>query len=269
MKKTLFIAISLLGGITASAETVILDVTNNETTSYEASTQIISLGDKENSSTPSSIRSASFTLNGATVTATVETGYGSARNYLSSSDAWTNGLPDGISERFGLSEADLTAITSTGVVTTGNSDSYPGKITLTLSGLSAGIYNLSGLSALITGNSTITSWHLSLNSVTVADAAVESYSYDATAGTWGDAGTQTTFSGSESGTVSAQYVSFNNINVTEDNSTRTMLIDGNVTPGTQKGFPFAAISSVSVPKSTTATLGLLALGAMSLRRRGA
>lgn len=87
MKKTLFIAISLLGGITASAETVILDVTNNATTSYDSPTQIISLGDKENSSTPDSIRSASFTLNGATVTATFETGYGSARNYLSSSNA--------------------------------------------------------------------------------------------------------------------------------------------------------------------------------------
>ncbi len=269
MKKTLFIAISLLCGSVATAfgETVILNITNDTTSSYTSTSQIISLGDKENGSTPGAIKSASFSLNGATVTATFETGYGVARNYLSSADEWTNGLPNGITDHFGLTESDTSTITRSGVITTGSNSDYPGKITLTLSGLSAGSYDLSGLSALVNGNSSITSWHLSLNSISVTDATVASYSYDATTGSWTNTGTQTSFLGSENGSASAQYVSFNNINVTEENSTLVLHIDGNITPGTQKGFQFAAITSTTVPEPSTAVLSLLALGALSLRHR--
>lgn len=267
MKKTLFIAISLLCefSVSSSAETVILNVTNDATTSYTAS-NIISLGDKEGS-TPDSLKSATFTLNGASVTATFETGYGSARAYLSSSDAWSHGLPSDISSSLSLTEADCNALLGSGVSTTGNSATYPGKITLTLSGLSAGTYDLSGLSAMINGNTATTSWHLTLNSSTVTDATVASYSYDAATGAWSDSGTETTFSGTSSGTASAQYVSFNNINVTSDNSTLVLQIDGNITPGNQKGFQFATISATAAPEPATAALGLLALGVFSLRRR--
>ena len=180
---------------------------------------------------------------------------------------WSNGLPVDL----GISNNDVSTLTSSAAYITGSGSSYPGVITLTISGLSKGTYSLSALAAKGTGDTSPITMNL-----TVAGSAWDAATYTNNASyytysnnAWSEAASgQPSFSAVANNKPSAAFATFNNITITEDNSTLILSLTGNpVASGSQNLKALQFVSLTTIPEPATATLSLLALAGLAARRR--
>jgi len=259
MKHLTLIASLLAAGTTfASAETVIFDVTASAGTYVSSS--IYALGDKEQSGSD-----VSFSINGGSSTVSLKTGWGTARGFLDSAANWDSGLPGGIGSALGISDQDISTIAGSAVYATGNTSGYPGKIEVTFSGLSAGKYDLSGLMAKKSGDTSPTTWSVTINGQAVSPSA-SYYSYNASTSAWN---TETTsgnsYDGVANNTKSGYYVSLAGIELTQQSNTLVLTLSG--TPAQEysmncKTLQFVALTTSAVPEPSA--FGLLAgVGALA------
>lgn len=245
----------------ASGESAILNITNSTSKSYGTyeGISIYSVGDTQNGGAATQI-----TLGGANVTATLVTGSGSGRGYLTT-NSWntTYGLPSGVN--LGIDSSDVASLLSEGVYTKGSGAGYPGIITLTFAGLNKGVYDLSALMAKTTGDLSATTFSLTLNSA-AAGSTVTSYQY--TSSGWTSTGSSTGFEAMENNKPGAAFVDFSGINVTENNSTLVLKLTGTPTSDSTKNLKSLQFVTLTyVPEPATATLSLLALVGLAARRR--
>ena len=261
MEKTLIATMALT--YVATADMVIYDLSGG-TPSYGTYDNITFLtsgtvGDSTSAKTAS--------LNGATISFQAITATGSARGMLGVNAKWANGLPVDL----GLSTTDISTLTSTGAYITGDTGSYPGVITLTITGLSKGSYSLSALSAKGTGDTSPITMNLSVNGTawTSADYLNNASYYSYANNQWGSSASgQPLFSAVANNTPSAAFATFDNIEISADNSSIVLTLTG--TPASANSQNLKALQFVSltlVPEPTTATLSLLALAGLAARRR--
>lgn len=250
----------------ASGETAILNITDSTSKSYGTykGISIYDVHDTQNGGTATQI-----TLGGSTVTVTLETGAGAARRYLGTTNSWNldKGLPPGIN--LGVNTTDTSSLLSEGAYIAGNLSGFPGVITLSFSGLSKGTYGLSALMAKLSGDLSPTSFSLTLNDTNITPPAT-GYSY-VTSGSssgWKVVDTSSTFSAVANGTPGANYIDFSYIQVTEDNSRLVLKLTGNpAEANSQNHKSLQFVTLTYVPEPSTATLSLLALAGLAVRRR--
>ena len=261
MKKTIIALIALTG--VASADMVIFDITGGTPTygTYEDITFVSSGAITEDIG---SMTGKTATLNDSTITITAGTGTGTGRGMLGDGAKWTGSIPVDL----GISANDIATLSSSAAYIAGTNNQYSGVITLTVSGLSQGYYNLSALAAKGTGDTSNITMNVYVNGVEWTGYSKNATYYTYSSGSWGTA-TQgkPTFSAVANNTPSGAYADFEYIYVDEDASTIKLTLTGSSENGTKnlKALQFVAIESV--PEPTTATLSLLALAGLAARRR--
>lgn len=269
MKKYITIAALLAAGTAcANAETtVIFDITSNTAQTYSSyeDTKIYGVKDKEQAGASS----YEFDFDGLTGAVSFVTNQGTGRGYLGDTAAWKNGVP----VDFGISDKDLGVVTGSAAYITGNQGGYPGVITLTITGLGVGTYDLSGLMAKATGDTSPTTWNLTLNGSVISPDAL-CYTYDATNSNWSTTNSAT-YGSVENNKASAHYVAFSGIEVKSADSTLVLSLTGTPDSGSSKNLKslqFVALTKNDVPQAPEpSAFGMLAgLGALALvasRRR--
>ncbi len=251
-----------LAGV-AVADTVIYDLTASSPTygEYDGITFLTS------GTVSDQTVAATTILNDATVSFQAITGTGTGRGMLGTNAQWSQGLPVDL----GISSQDVSTLTSTGAYVTGNTGAYPGVITLTISGLAEGTYSLSALAAKGTGDTSPITMNLIVagsewTATTYTDNA-SYYTYSDNA--WSEvASGQPVFSAVANNTPSAAFATFDNIKITEDNSTLILSLTGTpISENSQNLKALQFVSLTTVPEPATATLSLLALAGLAARRR--
>ena len=252
------------GTILANAESVIFDVTNSASVSYE-SDSILSVGDTQNGGS-----AVNFTFDGKSCSISLETGTGSARGFLSGGANWVSGLPESVGNDFGLSASDISTITGSAVYAQGSNTSYPGIVTVTISGLAAGTYNISGLMAKQTGDTSATTWNVTVDGQTAS--YISSY-YVYASSSWSDSATSgNSYDAVANNTPSAHYVMLDGIKVLSDNGTIMLRLTGNPTSSSAenlKPLQFLTLTSIPEPSAFGLLAGLGALALAGTRRRRA
>lgn len=264
MKNIIAIASLLAAGTAlANAGSVIFDITNSPSVSYE-SDSIHSVGDTQNGGS-----AVNFIFDGKSCSISLGTGSGANRGFLSGGANWTGGLPEFVGNDFGLSASDISTITGSAAYITGNTSGYPGIVTVTISGLAAGTYNISGLMAKQTGDTSPTTWEVSVGDQQVADFTSSYYVYSSSS--WSESPTTgSSYSAVANNTPSAHYVMLDGIKVLSDNGTITLRLTGTPTSGSGmnlKSLQFLTLTSVPEPSAFGLLAGAGALALVAVRRR--
>ena len=164
MKKTL-IALLALSGI-AGAQVVVYDFNNSSTSpSYGTYEDVAFIQSGSIDETHGMTTGKSVTLNEKSITIKSQAGTGQTRNFnTTGNENWSASNLPSVVDNLGLTDATLSTLCSSSIAVYGSSSdtSYPGIISVEISGLGKGTYEFSALSARTSGTMAPTTWSITL-----------------------------------------------------------------------------------------------------------
>lgn len=271
MKKTL-IALLALSGI-AGAQVVVYDFNNSSTSPSYGTYEDVAFIQSGSFDNDGMTTGKSVTLNEKSITIKSQAGTAFDRNFnTAANENWSAGNLPSVVDNLGLTDATLSTLCSSSIAVYGSSNniSFPGIISVEISGLGKGTYEFSALSARTSGTMAPTTWSITLGATewTASDYANNSsyYIYNSTSLKWDKKTGQPITAKSTTG--NAVYSVFK-VNVATDNTTLRLTLGGvdgtAAADNANKALQFVALKSI--PEPTTATLSLLALAGLAARRR--